>query len=470
MTTPTPRLLEILQQLPTDKCTYERGVVALLVDDYEEGIAFLCQAAREDCRHLSTAPNCEDLRTRWLYLIDDPCPDLWSRLAETFAETFPDSAAVLCLKAWAEYDRDNYDAVIGYLARCLDKDKTFWRAAILLAEIYCNSKNWKAARGYFEKALQYAPNEEKPLIYFNLAQCFARIKDRDEEVNAYRSCLELNPNHPGKENLGWALAKQGKLEEAVEVIRESIRRGNDGTPPYYNLANVFEKLHRFSEGIEVLKRLERRGRLPKSAQDQIAKLTGLIGRQKTAEALPEVPIDDIQPCGEEDIATTEEGKPESCGRRRAAKDEPLTTEKPAFRRRKRPLQIHTEETLEQLIEQKIERERQAFGRRLRVYESTDRPYGRQFAIPDIGIIDLLVEDLDTHELIVIELKRDESEDKVVGQISRYMAWVRENLATAGQAVQGIICLGTSNEKLRLAASNIRGLEVFRYDLTFTKVC
>ena len=111
----------------------------------------------------------------------------------------------------------------------------------------------------------------------------------------------------------------------------------------------------------------------------------------------------------------------------------------------------------------------AFGRRLQIYDVPNRPYGRQFAIPDIGRIDLLVEDLDTHDLIVIELKRDQTGDQVVGQTCRYMKWVIENLAREGQQVLGIICVGTSDEKLRLAASLVPRLEVFQYDLTFYKV-
>ena len=58
---------------------------------------------------------------------------------------------------------------------------------------------------------------------------------------------------------------------------------------------------------------------------------------------------------------------------------------------------------------------------------------------------------------------------MVGQTCRYMGWVRENLAKEGQRVLGIICVGTFDEKLRLAASLVPELEVFRYDLTFRKM-
>jgi RecB family endonuclease NucS len=87
----------------------------------------------------------------------------------------------------------------------------------------------------------------------------------------------------------------------------------------------------------------------------------------------------------------------------------------------------------------------------------------------LGRIDLLAQDEETGDLVVIELKRDESHEIVVGQISMYMAWVRENLARQDQAVKGIICVFSSSHKLALAARNVSGLEVYEYSLSFRKV-
>jgi len=41
----------------------------------------------------------------------------------------------------------------------------------------------------------------------------------------------------------------------------------------------------------------------------------------------------------------------------------------------------------------------------------------------------------------LELKRGRTDDQVVGQISRYMGWVRENLSP-NQVVRGIIVIGS----------------------------
>ena len=122
--------------------------------------------------------------------------------------------------------------------------------------------------------------------------------------------------------------------------------------------------------------------------------------------------------------------------------------------------------LEEMIQQDNETLRRKLGRKLRMYNHSGKGYGRQFPIPGVGLIDLLVEDVDTNDLIVVELKRGQSDDQVIGQTSRYMTWVRKNLAERDQKTFGIICVHRASQNLRLAAENIPGLTVFEYELNF----
>ncbi len=95
-------------------------------------------------------------------------------------------------------------------------------------------------------------------------------------------------------------------------------------------------------------------------------------------------------------------------------------------------------------------------------EQTD---GRQFPA-GIWSIDFLAVDQSTNEFVVIELKRGCSSDQVVGQILRYIGWVRENLAEQGQNVHGIIICHESDEALRLAVSQIPNVYVLFYEVDF----
>ncbi len=75
--------------------------------------------------------------------------------------------------------------------------------------------------------------------------------------------------------------------------------------------------------------------------------------------------------------------------------------------------------------------------------------GRQYSTT-VGPIDLLTIDNKTGEYVVIELKKGRSADKVYGQCSRYMGWVRKNLAAQGAKVHGVIVARKIDDKLKAA--------------------
>ncbi|HIO24360.1 MAG TPA: DUF91 domain-containing protein, partial [Candidatus Poseidoniales archaeon] len=70
-------------------------------------------------------------------------------------------------------------------------------------------------------------------------------------------------------------------------------------------------------------------------------------------------------------------------------------------------------------------------------------------------------------LVVIELKVDRGHEKVVGQICRYIAWIRENLADEGQHVRGIIIGHEVTEDLRLACSMVKDVSLREYSISFS---
>ena len=67
--------------------------------------------------------------------------------------------------------------------------------------------------------------------------------------------------------------------------------------------------------------------------------------------------------------------------------------------------------------------------------------------------------------MVLELKVEKGYDRVVGQLLRYMNWVRKELAEPGQRVRGIIVCRTMSEDLRLACMRIPDIELFEYRLS-----
>lgn len=98
---------------------------------------------------------------------------------------------------------------------------------------------------------------------------------------------------------------------------------------------------------------------------------------------------------------------------------------------------------------------------LKLYRDEDGREGRQYPT-DVGIIDLLCIKT-TGDYLVIELKRSRSSDIVVGQISRYMGWVRKHLSR-DKNVYGLILTYERDDTLKYAVFAHPNMELKRYKL------
>lgn len=83
---------------------------------------------------------------------------------------------------------------------------------------------------------------------------------------------------------------------------------------------------------------------------------------------------------------------------------------------------------------------------------------------DIGPIDILVRDKKTKNFVVIELKRNQTSDDTVGQIARYMGWIKK--IKGDNHVKGIIIAGEYDRKLEYALTAVPNVEVFIYKVIF----
>jgi hypothetical protein len=102
---------------------------------------------------------------------------------------------------------------------------------------------------------------------------------------------------------------------------------------------------------------------------------------------------------------------------------------------------------------------------LKLYEDDDLR-GIEFEAGGGRRIDILAIDK-TGAFVVLELKVSRGYDRVVGQLLRYMNWVRKELAEPGQSVRGIIICRTISEDLCLACASIKNVELCEYKLSVT---
>ena len=83
---------------------------------------------------------------------------------------------------------------------------------------------------------------------------------------------------------------------------------------------------------------------------------------------------------------------------------------------------------------------------------------------DIGIMDILAKDKKDGSYVVIELKRKQTSDETIGQVTRYMGWIKKKLGDS--EVKGIIVAGKFDEKLDYAQEMTPNIEVFLYQVDF----
>lgn len=83
----------------------------------------------------------------------------------------------------------------------------------------------------------------------------------------------------------------------------------------------------------------------------------------------------------------------------------------------------------------------------------------------VGFIDILGRDSDG-AFYVLELKVSRGSDAVIGQILRYIGWIRANLSK-GHPVYGVVVTSGASEKLKYAASEVPGIFLMEYELNFS---
>jgi restriction system protein len=103
-----------------------------------------------------------------------------------------------------------------------------------------------------------------------------------------------------------------------------------------------------------------------------------------------------------------------------------------------------------------------------IYEEDGEPVGRQYAT-DAGPIDILAISRDKKRLLVVELKRGRTSDAVVGQVLRYMGFVKEQVAEEDQIVEGVIIALEDDQKMRWALLSVPSISFYRYQINFKLV-
>jgi restriction system protein len=106
-----------------------------------------------------------------------------------------------------------------------------------------------------------------------------------------------------------------------------------------------------------------------------------------------------------------------------------------------------------------------FTGKYKIYEESEELDGQQYPAGK-DRIDILAIEPESNAFVVIELKKGRTSDQVVGQILRYMGWVKKNLCNDGQTVKGLIIGRDHDSKLSDALEMTNNINVKYYSVSF----
>ena len=67
---------------------------------------------------------------------------------------------------------------------------------------------------------------------------------------------------------------------------------------------------------------------------------------------------------------------------------------------------------------------------------------------------------------MVELKKGRASDSVIGQVQRYMGYVKDELAKEGQSVEGVIIALEDDQRIKRALSVAPNISFYKYQVSF----
>lgn len=308
-------------------------------------------------------------------------------------------------------------------------------------------KNYHAAKKMLQKCFKIE-SFINPIGYAKacslLGICFGEIGEFSNAIENFNDSIKAY----AEDSIvylqkGFYQLKMNKYADAIKSFDKCIQIGIDSDSPYFNKINALKKLKKYKDAIEVVTLLEEmKGKSTKHLKEVKSQLLKLKQDNKTIPAAKDYSIE-----FQLDVNTLHPKKTNKKNGQSGI--------------------IYQESVLENLLCLKLQKEGILFNQEYEFFEN-DEYYGKQLAMTKVGILDLLLLEKNTNDLVVLELKKDSGYNaNVVEQTLRYMRWIKQNLAAPKQKVKGLICLYKATPQLLQEASK-HDIEVQEYEFHFHK--
>jgi Flp pilus assembly protein TadD len=196
-------------------------------------------------------------------------------------EGLPASAAVLYVRAVAQFQAGQRDAADRTLDELLRTAATLAQGNFLLGKAYYDGGAFEMARTHLQKAKEQ--DAKLPGVGLELAKAFISLRQDGEAEAELREVLRADATLlDAAYYLGALLVKAGREEEALPLLERVVARRPDGWGGFYYLGRAHLQLGRAREAVARLERAAQLNPGEASTYFQLAKALRAVGRPEDA--------------------------------------------------------------------------------------------------------------------------------------------------------------------------------------------
>lgn len=183
----------------------------------------------------------------------------------------PKEAEPLVSLGWANERLKKYDKALEALGKARELEPDNRHVAYTLAAVYQSMKRYDDAEAELRKLLDR--NADDPIANNALGYFYAEASRKlDEAAVMVKKALETDPrNGAYLDSLGWVYYKQGKLEEARQLLEEALSQENDGVISEH-LGDVLYRLGKSKEAETAWQRAGQLDPYLDSSKDRLERL------------------------------------------------------------------------------------------------------------------------------------------------------------------------------------------------------
>ncbi|GFO70447.1 hypothetical protein GMLC_40260 [Geomonas limicola] len=153
----------------------------------------------------------------------------------------PENQDVLFAMALIAQSKDDKDAAVNFLVRCLNADPGNYNYCIRIGSIYNSLGMPEKAQECFQSIKALIANT--PQDQFNLGNLFNNLGELDEAIVCYEQALRAKPDFGEAHfNLGTVHLKKNELAKAVECLQTALKVNPSYSKAHNNLGYTLSKM------------------------------------------------------------------------------------------------------------------------------------------------------------------------------------------------------------------------------------